>query len=85
MSNQDRFHRDKEPAIQRLARGIASAVAECTEAHRMLFELRMNPDHYVFRRSGPADTYADFLFRTSGTFLHEPSAHERASGQRYPQ
>jgi hypothetical protein len=83
MSNQDRIHHDKEPAIHRLARGIAEAVAEDRQAQRTLFELRMNLARYVFASDTAPDTYTDFLFWTSGALRHEPSARERASGHRY--
>jgi hypothetical protein len=83
MSNRDRIHQDREPAIHRIARGIADAVGEDRETQRILLELRMNPARYVLRSSRAPDTYTDFLLWTSGVLLHEPTARERASGQRY--
>ncbi len=83
MSNQDRIHQDKEPAIHRIARGIADAVGEDRIAQRILLGRRMNPAHYVFGSATAPATYTDFLLWTSGVLLHEPSARERASGRRY--
>jgi hypothetical protein len=72
-------HTDHQPAIRRALKGIASAVAECNEAQRRLFELRMDPERYAFARFAVPDTYADFLLRTSGPLRHEPSARERGT------
>ena len=36
------------------------------------------PDRYTARPDAAPDTYAEFLFRTSGLLLHEPSARARA-------
>jgi hypothetical protein len=43
--------------------------------------LRITPDAYLPDRDKAADTYAEFLFRTSGPLLHEPPAARRAHGQ----
>jgi hypothetical protein len=62
-----------------------AAIAEAHEAQRMLFERRMDPESYVlWTAAGAADTYADFLFRTSGRLRREPSASERALGPDHP-
>jgi hypothetical protein len=76
--------KDREPVVQRVAKGIVAAIAEAHEAQRMLFERRMDPESYVFWTAGAPDTYADFLFRTSGRLRHEPSACERALGPGHP-
>jgi hypothetical protein len=83
MGNRDSIHQDREPAIHRIARGIADAVNEDRQAQRILFELRMNAARYVFGARSAPDTYTDFLIWTSGMLAHEPSARERAAGQRY--
>jgi hypothetical protein len=96
MSGNERTHQDKETAIHRIARGIAGALAEDNEVQRFLVAWRMNPHNYVLRPArayapgqgrayvvtpGRApDTYAEFLLRTSGALIHEPSARERARG-----
>jgi hypothetical protein len=81
-SNQQR--KDREPVVQRVAKGIAAAIAEAHEAQRIVFERRMDPESYVFWTAGAPDTYADFLFRTSGRLAHEPAARERALGRDHP-
>jgi hypothetical protein len=69
--------------LRRVARKIASVVAECNWAQRRLGELRMDPEGYVLSPDNTApDTYADFLLRTSGTLRHEPTARERSEGRR---
>jgi hypothetical protein len=83
MSNRDRIHQDKEPAIHRIARGIADAVAEDRETQRILYDVRMNPARYLYGATRTPDTYTEFLIWTSGLLQHEPSARERASGRRY--
>jgi hypothetical protein len=80
MSSDNTLHQDKEPIFHRLAKGFAAAVAECTEAQRMLFEQRLDPEHYVFKTGRTPDSFAEFMIRTSGTLRHEPSARERAFG-----
>ena len=71
----------QHPVIQRIARKIASAVAEANYAQRRMLELRLAPDHYVFRTASAPDTYAEFLYRTSGQLRHEPSAQARSVGR----
>jgi len=41
-------------------------------------ELTTAPDRYLFDPDAPPDTYAEFLFRTSGVLRHEPPARVRA-------
>jgi hypothetical protein len=43
--------------------------------------LRTAPDRYLTDRDKAPDTYADFLFRTSGPLLHEPHAARRLNGR----
>ena len=64
--------------LRRLARKIGAAFAECNDATRLMTELNTAPDRYVFRPRTMPDTYAEFLYRTSGPMVHEPSARERA-------
>ena len=42
-----------------------------------MLQLRMNPDRYVIGGGQAPDTYAEFLFRTSGWLAHEPPADKR--------
>jgi hypothetical protein len=66
--------------LKRLARRIAAIFGECAAAQRRMTALRMAPDRYAPRPAKAPDTYAEFLFRTSGTLLHEPPARARKSG-----
>jgi hypothetical protein len=64
--------------LRRLARKFAAAAAECNDAARLMTELTTAPDHYVFHPRTVPNTYAEFLYRTSGPLAHEPSARDRA-------
>lgn len=67
--------------MRRLAGRVAAAVAECNDAARLMAVLTTAPDHYVFRSDTVPDTYAEFLYRTSGLLVHEPSARARAAAR----
>jgi hypothetical protein len=68
--------------LRRMAGGIAAAVAEANEAQRRMTMLRTAQDRYLFKPDEPPDSYAEFLARTSGVLLHEPSARNRSIGTR---
>jgi hypothetical protein len=68
-------------ALARFGRRVADLVAECNYAQRRMLALRTNPDAYRVGRAKAPDTYAEFLFRTSGARLHEPAASGRAHGR----
>jgi hypothetical protein len=57
---------------------IVSIVREGGEAQRRMDALRAAPDRFVSRPDAAPETYAEFLFRTSGPLQHEPSARARA-------
>lgn len=63
--------------LRRLAARIAAAVTEMNEAQRRMFVLRAATDRYLSRPNAAPDSYAEFLFRTSGPLLHEPPAIDR--------
>jgi hypothetical protein len=65
--------------IRRIGRRIGDVVAEYTHAQRRMTELAMAPDRYAFRPNVAPDTFAEFLFRTSGVLRHEPPACARAT------
>jgi hypothetical protein len=65
-----------QSSVQRIASRVASIIEECNYAQRRMLELRLDPDRYVFGSVLP-DTYAEFLFRTSGALIHEPPAQDR--------
>lgn len=63
-----------------LARRAAAVLAECHDAQRRMSVLTTSPDRYAPEPDHAPDTYAEFLFRTSGTLRHEPAANWRSSG-----
>jgi hypothetical protein len=63
--------------VQRVAGRVASAVHEMNEAQQLMAVRRTAADRYVEHPGAAPDTYAEFLFRTSGILLHEPSARKR--------
>ena len=63
--------------LRRLAARVTAAVAEMNEAQRRMFVLRAAPDRYLNRPNEAPDSYAEFLVRTSGPLLHEPTAFDR--------
>jgi hypothetical protein len=67
-------------ALARLARRIADIIAECNYAQRRMAALRTTPDRYLTNGDKAPDTYAEFLFRTSGPPLREPPAARRVNG-----
>ncbi len=60
--------------LARAARHMAGVVGECHHAGRRMTALTMTPDKYLADGDKAADTYAEFLFRTSGLLRHEPAA-----------
>ena len=70
--------------LSRIVRKVAAVIEECWYAQRRLDALRTGPDHYSDRPNAAPDTYAEFMFRTSGVLLHEPSARRRARGALTP-
>ena len=67
------------PAMNQLdlAGRVASAVHEMNEAQQWMYALRTSADRYVEHPDAAPDTYQEFLFRTSGLLMHEPSARKR--------
>jgi hypothetical protein len=63
--------------LRRFGRGIRDFVSECAYAQRRMTELATAPDRYSLNPDRPPDTYAEFLFRTSGVLRHEPPARTR--------
>jgi hypothetical protein len=69
-------------AVGRAARAVAATVAECNRAQRRMAELQFSPDRFLMDGGAqPPDTYAEFLFRTSGPLSHEPPADKRFAGR----
>lgn len=65
-------------------RKIAGIIAECRYAQRRMSVLRTAPDRYAREPDAAPDTYAEFLYRTSGVLMHEPTARRRQRGALYP-
>ena len=63
--------------LRTFARRVGAVVAECNEAQYRLLMHRLNPDNYLLVPDVAPDTYQEFLFRTSGVSVHEPSAAAR--------
>ena len=63
----------------RVARRIAAIHAEISYAQRRLDAMRTNPDLYLTDPGKMPETYAEFLFRTSGVLVPEPIAMRAAS------
>jgi len=65
-------------AMRRAAGKVADVVHEMNEAQRLMLALRTATDRQVANPDAAPDTYAEFLARTSGVLLREPSARKRA-------
>ena len=63
--------------LARLARRVADVLGECDYAQRRIFSLMTTADAYLTDGDQAPDSYAEFLFRTSGCLLHEPAAASR--------
>ena len=67
-----------------ILRRIAAVIEDCRYAQRRLDALRTSPDLYSDQPNVAPDSYAEFMFRTSGSLMHEPSARRRARGALTP-
>jgi hypothetical protein len=63
--------------VRRAAGKLAGAVREMHEAQQLMLVLHNAADRYVENPNSAPDTYQEFLARTSGMLLHEPSARKR--------
>jgi hypothetical protein len=63
-------------SIRQVAGKILAVIREGQDAQRRMAALRTAPD----RTAVAVDTYAEFLYLTSGVLRHEPSARARARG-----
>jgi hypothetical protein len=68
-------------AASRIARCVSRTVADANYAQRRISVLAGAPDRWVPSRDSAPETYAEFMFRTSGPLLHEPAARRRARGR----
>ena len=63
--------------VLRVVGKLADTVREMNEAQRRMLVLRTATDRYIQNPGAAPDTYDEFLARTSGVLLHEPSARRR--------
>jgi hypothetical protein len=63
--------------LRRAAGKLADAVHEMNEAQQLMLVLHNAADRHVKNPDAAPDTYDEFLARTSGMLLHEPSARKR--------
>jgi hypothetical protein len=75
-------HRNWSQVLRSAAHTITSVVTECNQATRTMSQLRLAPDRFLPDAGEAPDDYAEFLFRTSGTLVHEPSAKQRRAAGR---
>ena len=75
-------HRNWSQMVRAAAHTITSVVTECNLATRTMSQLRMAPDRFLPDSGQAPDDYAEFLFRTSGSLVHEPSARQRLAAGR---
>lgn len=68
--------------LRRLAGRVRAAVSEMDYAQRRMLDVRLALDNYMLEPDEPPVTYQEFLARTAGVLLHEPTAHQRDTGQR---
>lgn len=61
-----------------MARRVTAAVREMNDAHRRMTALSTAMDRHMGNPDVAPDTYREFLVRTSGVLIHEPSARKRA-------
>jgi len=69
-------------AIWRPASRLVSLVRELNYCQRRIAVLAAAPDRYLADSHRPADTYREFLARTRGPLIREPSARARLAGRR---
>lgn len=63
--------------LRNLAGKIAGVVDEMNYAQRRMMALRFSLDRYVMEPDEAPATYEEFLARTAGPLLYEPSASRR--------
>jgi hypothetical protein len=67
--------------LGRFGRRVADVIAECNYAQRRMTMLMISTDAYLTDRDRAPGDYAEFLLRTSGALLREPTAGRRADGR----
>jgi hypothetical protein len=67
-------------AVARGLRRRRMAVRRFNDQQRRFAALEMSMDKFMIRPDSAPDTYSEFLFRTGGPLVHEPSATARLTG-----
>ena len=67
-------------ALLRAARRFGSVMAEMHRDQQRLAKIYQSIDRYIPNSDAPPQTYSEFLARTRGALLHEPSARARLAG-----
>lgn len=70
--------------LKGIGRKIVAVIEDCWYSQRRMAALRTGPDHYCGQPDAAPDTYAEFMFRTSGALMHEPTARQRLRGALTP-
>jgi hypothetical protein len=68
-------------ALGRAGRNLAAGVGEWMYWQRRATTLFLSPDRYVANPNKPPENYQEFLIRTAGPLLREPSALARIAGR----
>jgi hypothetical protein len=68
-------------AIRSTGRRLVLGVRECMYWQRRATTLFLSPDRYVENPNKPPENYQEFLIRTAGPLLREPSAFARLAGR----
>ncbi|MGH3247845.1 MAG: hypothetical protein ACRDOI_16820 [Trebonia sp.] len=63
--------------VWQVAGRLADTVREMNAAQRLVLVVRTGTERYAENPGAAPDTYDEFLARTSGVLLHEPSARRR--------
>jgi hypothetical protein len=68
-------------ALRRLTSGVAESVRELSYWQRRATVLSMAPDRALLNPNRPPETYDEFLARTWGPLIREPSSRARLGGR----
>jgi hypothetical protein len=82
MTSADRSSAAIWRAVRRGAPRVGEVVEECNYAQQRLHQLRFDPERQTLYGDRAPVHYGEFLFRCSGPPWREPSAAERAAGQK---
>lgn len=69
-------------ALRRMAGGLMRFLRELDYCQRRAAVLSLAPDRYLMNPHKAPDTYREFLARTSGPLIREPSSKARLAGRR---